>query len=182
MQELRLTYTSYIVLGLVELSGEATPYELKQAAAGSVGNFWSMQHAQFYTEPERLAGAGLLTESREEGGRRRKRYRLTKAGAEALEEWRREPTAELGELRNPRAAEALLRGRRPAAGRGAARGPPRAAGPVRVDPKPGLRRWPTGAARHARCGHRPRRRVGGLLGAPGTDHGGLRIARLGSAR
>ena len=101
MQELRLTYTSYIVLGLVELSGEATPYELKQAAAGSVGNFWSMQHAQFYTEPERLAGAGLLTERREEGGRRRKRYRLTKAGAEALEAWRREPTAELGELRNP---------------------------------------------------------------------------------
>ena len=100
MQELRLTPTSFIVLGLVELSGEATPYELKQAAAGSVGNFWSMQHAQFYTEPERLARAGLLTVEREEGGRRRKRYRLTKAGRAALARWRDEPTKELAELRD----------------------------------------------------------------------------------
>lgn len=101
MQGLRLTPTSFIVLGLVELSGEATPYELKQAAAGSVGNFWSMQHAQFYTEPERLAAAGLLTEEREEGGRRRKRYRLTKEGRAALAHWRQEPTEELAELRDP---------------------------------------------------------------------------------
>ncbi len=101
MQEPRLTPTSFIVLGLVELSKEATPYELKQAAAGSVGNFWSMQHAQFYTEPERLVAAGLLTEKREEGGRRRKRYRLTKEGRAALARWREEPTDELAELRDP---------------------------------------------------------------------------------
>jgi len=101
MQQPRLTATSFIVLGLVELSGEATPYELKQAAAGSVGNFWSMQHAQFYTEPERLTEAGLLTEAREEGGRRRKRYRLTKKGLEALAQWRGEPTEQLSELRDP---------------------------------------------------------------------------------
>jgi len=100
MQQPRLTATSFIVLGLVELSGEATPYELKQAAAGSVGNFWSMQHAQFYTEPERLTEAGLLTEAREEGGRRRKRYRLTKKGLEALAQWRGEPTEQLAELRD----------------------------------------------------------------------------------
>ena len=101
MQEVNLTNTSYIVLGLIELSGEATPYEMKQAAAGSFGNFWSMHHAQFYTEPERLTQAGLLTEERERGGRRRKRYVLTKEGREALERWRAEPTAELGELRDP---------------------------------------------------------------------------------
>ncbi len=89
------------MLGLVELSGEATPYELKQAAAGSLGNFWSMQHAQFYSEPERLAEAGLLTEEREEGGRRRKRYRLTDEGRSTMDRWRAETTAELGELRSP---------------------------------------------------------------------------------
>ena len=46
---------SYIVLGLIELAlGEATPYQLKNAGAwGSVGNFWTLQHAQLYTEPER---------------------------------------------------------------------------------------------------------------------------------
>ncbi len=101
MQGLRLTPTSFIVLGLVELSGEATPYELKQAAAGSVGNFWSMQHAQFYTEPERLAEAGLLSEEREESGRRRKRYRLTRRGRSALALWLEEPTEQLSELRDP---------------------------------------------------------------------------------
>ena len=58
----RLTAVSYMVLGLVERSGAATPYHLKQVAAQSVGNFCSIQHAQLYTESERLAGASLLEE------------------------------------------------------------------------------------------------------------------------
>jgi PadR family transcriptional regulator AphA len=101
MQEPRLTPTSYIVLGLLELGGEATPYELKQQVAESVGYFWSLQHAQLYTEPERLAGAGYLDERREETGRRRKHYALTAKGREALAAWRAEPTASLAELREP---------------------------------------------------------------------------------
>jgi DNA-binding PadR family transcriptional regulator len=72
--EIRLTPTSYIVLGLIEGGGEATPYDLKQAVAASLGDFWTLQHAQLYTEPERLAGAGYLKERREEGGRRRRHY------------------------------------------------------------------------------------------------------------
>ena len=98
---IRLTPTSYIVLGLLELAGEATPYRLKQMVAGSVGYFWTLQHAQLYTEPERLAEAGYVTETREETGRRRKHYSLTAKGRAALEEWRSEPTSELAELREP---------------------------------------------------------------------------------
>ena len=105
MQELVPTPTSYIVLGLIELSGEATPYDLKQAATHSVGNFWTLQHAAFYTEPERLTAAGLLSVEREEGGRRRKHYRLTEQGATALADWRAEPTEALAEIRN----QALLK-------------------------------------------------------------------------
>ena len=101
MQETTLTPTSYIVLGLLEMIGPATPYQLKQRATTSVGNFWSVQHAQFYTEPERLTKAGLLSEDRERGGRRRKLYTLEKAGRQALESWRREPTSGLSELRDP---------------------------------------------------------------------------------
>jgi PadR family transcriptional regulator, regulatory protein AphA len=101
MQEPRLTPTSYIVLGLLELCGEATPYELKQQVAESVGYFWSLQHAQLYTEPERLAGAGYLDERREETGRRRRHYSLTAKGRDALAAWRAEPTASLTELREP---------------------------------------------------------------------------------
>jgi DNA-binding PadR family transcriptional regulator len=98
---LKLTPTSYIVLGLLELCGEATPYELKQAVAVSLGNFWSIQHAQLYSEPERLTGAGYLKERRERSGRRRRRYSLTAKGRRTLDDWRREPTGQLSELRDP---------------------------------------------------------------------------------
>jgi DNA-binding PadR family transcriptional regulator len=98
---IRLTPTSYIVLGLVAWAGEATPYDLKRLVATSVGDFWSLQHAQLYTEPERLAEAGLLSERREESGRRRRRYKITKAGRDALDEWLANPTAEWTELRDP---------------------------------------------------------------------------------
>lgn len=99
--EIRLTPTSYIVLGLLSWAGEATPYDLKRLVAASVGNFWSLQHAQLYTEPERLAKAGLVSERREEGGRRRRRYSLTAAGRDALRDWLGAPTSELTELRDP---------------------------------------------------------------------------------
>lgn len=89
-----------MVLGLLSWADEATPYELKQGVASSVGNFWSLQHAQLYSEPERLAAAGLLTEEREEGGRRRKRYRLTAAGRDALRAWLEEPVEGVTELRD----------------------------------------------------------------------------------
>jgi DNA-binding PadR family transcriptional regulator len=96
----KLTPTSAIVLGFLELVGEATPYDLKRYAARSVGHFWTFQHAQLYTETERLAKAGLLREEREEGGRRRKHYSLTEAGRKALAGWRSQPTTELAELRD----------------------------------------------------------------------------------
>jgi PadR family transcriptional regulator, regulatory protein AphA len=100
MQGPRLTPTSYIVLGLLSAFGEATPYRLKQLVSTSVGHFWSLQHAQLYTEPERLARGGYVTEEREEGGRRRKRYRITDKGRRALRDWREEPAEALAELRD----------------------------------------------------------------------------------
>jgi len=101
VQEIRLTPTSYIVLGLLELAGESTPYGLKQLVAGSVGYFWTLQHAQLYTEPERLATAGYVKETREEGGRRRRLYAITAEGRRALDDWRTGTTTELAELREP---------------------------------------------------------------------------------
>lgn len=101
MQGPRLTPTSYIVLGLLSRVGEATPYDLKRMVAGSVGNLWSVQHAQLYTEPERLAKGGYLTEDRERSGRRRRRYAITERGREALREWISRPTDDFTELRDP---------------------------------------------------------------------------------
>jgi len=87
-RDLRLTDTSYVVLGLVEVCQPATPYDLKQFAKVSVFNFWSVPHTQVYSECARLAEAGLLDEEREEGGRRRRVYRLTEDGKSELAEWR----------------------------------------------------------------------------------------------
>jgi DNA-binding PadR family transcriptional regulator len=89
------------VLGLVSLAGEATPYDLKQMVARSVGNFWSIPHSQLYAEPTRLAEAGYLDERRESGGRRRKHYSLTERGRAALEQWTTSGPAESWELRDP---------------------------------------------------------------------------------
>ena len=101
MSSPRLTPTSYIVLALVAEAGEATPYQLKQQAAAGLGNFWSVPHAQVYSEPDRLAAAGLLEADIEQTGRRRKRYRITAAGRKALRAWLSEPTSEFTELRDP---------------------------------------------------------------------------------
>ncbi len=103
MQDLKLTPTSYIVLGLLDATApaEATPYDLKRAMALSVDNFWSTPHAQVYREPERLAAAGYVTERREETGRRRRFYAITDRGRAALEEWRGKEPDELTEMRIP---------------------------------------------------------------------------------
>jgi len=98
---LRLTDTSYAVLGLVDLFEPATPYQLKQIALVSIFHFWSIPHTQLYTECARLADAGLLDEHREQTGRRRRVYRLSAAGRKALREWRSDPDTGLYELRDP---------------------------------------------------------------------------------
>jgi PadR family transcriptional regulator, regulatory protein AphA len=100
-RDIRLTPTSYVVLGLIGALGRATPYDLKRVHAAGVGNFWSLNHAQIYAEPDRLAEAGYLEVEREEGGRRRKLYELTDAGREAFAAWLATPTAEFTDLRDP---------------------------------------------------------------------------------
>jgi PadR family transcriptional regulator, regulatory protein AphA len=85
--EIELTPTSYIVLGLLSRHAEASPYDLKQMASASVGHFWTLPHSQLYAEPTRLARAGYLTEDQEQGGRRRKRYSLADRGRQALDDW-----------------------------------------------------------------------------------------------
>jgi PadR family transcriptional regulator, regulatory protein AphA len=98
--DVRLTPTSYVVLGLIAALQPATPYDLKRAAADGIANLWALPHTQLYAECGRLADAGLLSEEREESGRRRRRFSLTAAGAEALDVWREDATAPEWELRD----------------------------------------------------------------------------------
>lgn len=99
MPDRELSPTSFIVLGLLN-QAPGTPYDLKARVAATIGNFWSVQHAQLYTETARLAEEGMLDGEREGGGRRRKTYSITEAGREALREWRSRPVSELAELRD----------------------------------------------------------------------------------
>ena len=101
MSTIRLSDTSYAVLGLVEMIEPTTPYRLEQIAQISILHFWSIPHTQLYTECARLAEAGLLSERREQAGRRRRVFQLTAQGRKALDEWRADPGTELYELRDP---------------------------------------------------------------------------------
>ena len=99
-RDIRLTPTSYIVLGLISAAGKATPYDLKQMHASGIGGFWTLNHAQLYAEPDRLVEGGYLEVEREQGGRRRKLYELTGSGRSALREWLDNPSDEFTELRD----------------------------------------------------------------------------------
>lgn len=99
-KDIRLTSTSYAVLGLLDMLGEATPYDLKQALEVSVENFWPVPHTTFYEEPSRLAQAGYLSVDQEAAGRRRKRYALTDEGRKALREWAHSPEIAPPQLRD----------------------------------------------------------------------------------
>ena len=100
-RNIRLTSTSYVVLGMLDWLGPSTPYRLKRVLSQSVEDFFPVPHTSFYAEPARLAAAGYLDEHVEEGGRRRKTYELTEAGRAALERWLARPETRYGEFRFP---------------------------------------------------------------------------------
>ncbi len=96
----RLTPTSYLVLGLLAREGPSTPYELERHVRVTLGNFWSFPHTLLYSEPPRLASLGLVTETRETSGRRRRVFTITTAGMSALSTWLERPSAASTELRD----------------------------------------------------------------------------------
>lgn len=100
MPAVRLSTTSYVVLGMIALRGPSTPYDLKRAVGHSVGYFWHFPHAQLYSEPDRLADLGLLELATEDTGRRRKTYSITETGLAALRAWLSTPTNEHFQMRD----------------------------------------------------------------------------------
>lgn len=96
----RLTPTSYLVLGLLAREGPSTPYALERHVAPTLGNFWSFPHTLLYSEPTRLEALGLVTETQESHGRRRRIFQITPAGFEALTAWLERPARARTELRD----------------------------------------------------------------------------------
>ncbi len=85
---MRLTPTSFIVLGLVRWTPGISAYELEQIVTSTVSHMWTIQRSQIYKEPGRLAEAGLLVAEDDRRGRVAKtRYTIAEPGAAALDEW-----------------------------------------------------------------------------------------------
>lgn len=78
-----------------------SPYELKARVAESVGIFWPIPHAQLYRDPVRLAALGLLQETTESTGRRRRIFNLTPAGHAELASWLADEHATETQIRDP---------------------------------------------------------------------------------
>jgi PadR family transcriptional regulator AphA len=95
----RLTPTSFIVLGLVRWSPGVSAYELEQTIRATVSHMWSIQRSQVYREPIRLTEAGLL-ESTEDAERRSTSYAVTPAGEQALDDWLAASADEMPQLRD----------------------------------------------------------------------------------
>ncbi len=81
--------TSYVILGLLSVQANLSGYDIRKAVQGSIGYFWGESYGQIYPALKRLAGEGLIAESRvgSNGRKQRQQYVLTRAGRAALREW-----------------------------------------------------------------------------------------------
>jgi PadR family transcriptional regulator, regulatory protein AphA len=102
---IKLTTTSYLILGLVSF-GASSGYAIRKGADVSTQACWPTSFAQLYPQLSALARAGLLDKREDpEGGRERSAYSITPHGEAALRAWLASPRlAEVG-MRN----EGLLR-------------------------------------------------------------------------
>lgn len=96
----RLGPSDFVILGILAAAGPMTTYDLKRAIASSVGYFWPFPHAQLYAETARLATLGMLSETQEGGGRRRRVYTVTPDGRAAVGRWLSTPTPEPAQFRD----------------------------------------------------------------------------------
>lgn len=82
-------------LGLIWQFGPCSPYDVRQHLRNSPSTQWSGSAGAIYPLVRRLERRGLLISKTESTGRRRRRmYRLTRPGLDALRRWIGPPLAE----------------------------------------------------------------------------------------
>jgi PadR family transcriptional regulator, regulatory protein AphA len=83
----RLSSVGKVILGALH-GGPRSGYEIKRLVDHSTRFFWAASYGQIYPELRRLEADGLVVGASEpRGGRARRVYRLTPAGADALTAW-----------------------------------------------------------------------------------------------
>ena len=76
-----------VVLGLLA-GGQRSGYDIKAIVDRSTRFFWAASYGQIYPELRRLEAEGLIEgEDSPTGGRRRRLYKLTPDGRQALTDW-----------------------------------------------------------------------------------------------
>jgi PadR family transcriptional regulator, regulatory protein AphA len=81
------TAVTPVILGLLSL-GPRSGYEIKATVDRSTRYFWAASYGQIYPELRRLEHEGLIEgEDSPNGARRRRVYRITRAGRKELEGW-----------------------------------------------------------------------------------------------
>jgi DNA-binding PadR family transcriptional regulator len=80
-----LNPTAAAILGFLD-AGELSGYDLAQAAAEIIGDFWHVTRSQVYRDLAQLAANGLV-EKGEPAARARQPYRLTEAGRGEFAKW-----------------------------------------------------------------------------------------------
>jgi len=100
-EHMRLSATSYVVLGLVSLLPRAG-HELARYAERSIGNFFALTRSHIYAELDRLCKLGLLeaTEVPQERLPTKRVYEITADGQQALDLWLEDAALELERPRN----------------------------------------------------------------------------------
>ena len=98
MSSVHLTPTAKAILGFLRVRSRSG-YDIKRAVEISTRFFWGASFGQIYPELRRLEDAGLV-EVQEIVERRRKVYRLTRAGDRALGGWLRGDDGELFHYRD----------------------------------------------------------------------------------
>ena len=97
--------SAYLILGMLR-AGVDTGYAIKRTVDLSTRFFWAASFAQVYPELARLEEDGYVVGQADAQGRRlRKRYRVTKKGERALNNWLRDTRLPGFEFRD----EGLLR-------------------------------------------------------------------------
>lgn len=87
-----------------------TGYEVKQRADNTLRFYWvSPAMSQIYTELERLDRHGYVASTEVEDGKRTtRRFAITKAGRQALDDWLRTSATEFPVLKHPIALRLML--------------------------------------------------------------------------
>jgi DNA-binding PadR family transcriptional regulator len=102
---LRSRSTPFAVLGMLSLA-PMSGYDIRKAAAASIGHFWSESYGQIYPALRELKAEGWIKRrpGKTGGARDRQVYEITERGRQALTVWRAEAPREA-----PARSELLLK-------------------------------------------------------------------------